>query len=144
MRNSRLAPAAVIAAFLVALPATAVAQSGTPGSDNASDGVYGGGNILGEEPQGQPETPGTGEPETPGTGEPGNGTIAGPGGAGDPGTESVPFGATESKSVAAEDDDVSSLPFTGFYAVLALGVALGLIVVGLGVRHVGDRATREP
>ena len=141
MRNSRLAPVAVIAVFLLALPATAVAQSGTPGSDNASDGVYGGGNILGEEPQGQPETPGTGEPETPGNGEPGNGTIAGPGG--DPGSESVPFGATQSDSGAEADDDVSSLPFTGFYAVLALGVALGLIVVGLGVRLVGDRATRE-
>ena len=136
MLKSRLTAPAVITALLIAFPATAAAQSGTPGSGNASDGVYGGGSILGEEPRGETEEPGTGDN---GAGDPGSGTIAGPR-EGDPGAESVPFAGADSR--ADDDSDVSSLPFTGFYAVLALGVALGLIVVGLGVRRLGDRATR--
>ena len=126
MSRARLALFAAIAAALF-LPAVVLAQSGTPGTDNAADGVYGGGDVLGP-PEENPDEPGQGEPD-----EPGNGSVAGPG---DPGSSSVPFAASDSGS-SGDDGGDSSVPFTGFYALLAIAVAFGLMAVGAGVRRLG-------
>jgi len=127
MSRARLALFAAIAAALI-LPTVVLAQSGTPGTDNAADGVYGGGDVLGP-PEENPDEPGQGEPD-----EPGQGTVAGPG---DPGSSSVPFAASDGGSGGDDGGGDSSVPFTGFYALLAIGVALGLMVVGTGLRRLG-------
>jgi hypothetical protein len=125
MPRARLALFAAIAAALI-LPTVVLAQSGTPGTDNAADGVYGGGDVLGP-PEENPDNPGQGDGD-----DPGQGNVAGPG---DPGSSSVPFAASDGGS--SDEGGDSSVPFTGFYALLAIAVAFGLMAVGAGVRRLG-------
>ncbi len=127
MPRARLGLVAVVAAALI-MPSTALAQSGTPGADGAADGVYGGGDVLGP-----PDTPNNPDP-SPDPGDPGSGNVAGPG---DPDTQSVPFAASDNGG--GGDDNASSVPFTGFYALLVLAVGAGLLVVGAGLRRVGRK-----
>src|SRR4051812_43000361 len=89
-------------ACLLALPAVASADPGTPGVSSAQDSVYpvpNGPTVLGEEP------------------------IAGSGGGGSEGGTAA-ANTTVTPSSGGGGGGVSSIPFTGLSAVLVLGAGL--------------------
>lgn len=135
MPTRRLVLIATITALFLALPATALAQSGTPGTDNAAEGVYDGGEVLGP-----PTTPQSPPGDTPDDSDaPGGGTVAGPDEGGD--DQSVPFAASNGGDDG--DSGVGSLPFTGFYAVLVIALALVLLSAGMIVRRASRSRSSE-
>jgi hypothetical protein len=115
-------------AFLVvgalALPAApANADPGEPDQPAAAAGVYssgGPGEVLGETPAGN-------------SGDGGPGVLGDP-----PGSNPVTPVSDESSPSAgvagAGDEGVRSLPFTGYAALLVMGLAVALLTVGGAVR----------